>query len=127
MGVRFSYNTSIEGLRTEGGRIAGVDTSVGFLAADHCVLALGSYSRALRSPFRIDVPVYPLKGYSLTVPIQNPDSAPVSTVSRSIGAPTASSAAYASDLASKAPTAPALPDHRRPEPSSLAVPRRMPA
>ena len=80
MGVRFSYNTSIEGLRTEGGRITGVDTSVGFLAADHCVLALGSYSRALLSPFRIDVPVYPLKGYSLTVPIQNPDSAPVSTV-----------------------------------------------
>lgn len=80
MGVRFCYNTSIEGLQCEGGRITGVSTSDGLLAADHCVLALGSYSRALLGPVKIDVPVYPMKGYSLTVPITNPDRAPMSTV-----------------------------------------------
>lgn len=80
MGVRFIYDTSIDGLRSAGGRVIGVDTSIGFLAGDHCVLALGSYSRALLGHFNIDIPVYPLKGYSLTVPILNPDSAPVSTV-----------------------------------------------
>ena len=80
MGVRFIYDTSIDGLRSAGGRVIGVDTSIGFLAGDHCVLALGSYSRALLGHFNIDIPVYPLKGYSLTVPILNPVSAPVSTV-----------------------------------------------
>ena len=44
------------------------------------VVALGSYSPALLRPLGIQVPVYPVKGYSLTVPIVDPASAPVSTV-----------------------------------------------
>jgi glycine/D-amino acid oxidase-like deaminating enzyme len=62
MGVRFCYNTSIEGLQCEGGRITGVSTSDGFLTTDHCVLALGSYSRALLGSVRIDVPVLSNEG-----------------------------------------------------------------
>jgi D-amino-acid dehydrogenase len=41
---------------------------------------MGSYSRALLKTLSIDIPVYPVKGYSLTVPITRADAAPVSTV-----------------------------------------------
>ena len=50
------------------------------LSADRVVLALGSYSRELLSPLGLDLPVYPVKGYSLTVPLINEARAPVSTV-----------------------------------------------
>ena len=80
MGVRFLYGTTIGSLVSAGGRISGVTTSEGEFTADHCVLALGSYSRAMLSPLEIDIPVYPLKGYSLSVPIVQADLAPVSTV-----------------------------------------------
>jgi len=50
------------------------------LQADQYVLALGSYSRALLLPLGLDLPVYPVKGYSLTVPLSNTQAAPVSTV-----------------------------------------------
>jgi D-amino-acid dehydrogenase len=48
--------------------------------ADRYVLALGSYSRALLAGTGINVPVYPVKGYSLTIPIVDESLAPVSTV-----------------------------------------------
>jgi D-amino-acid dehydrogenase len=48
--------------------------------ADRYVMALGSYSTPMLAPLGIHLPVYPLKGYSLTVPITRPELAPVSTV-----------------------------------------------
>ena len=44
------------------------------------MLALGSYSRDLLLPLGLDLPVYPVKGYSLTAPIVDASLAPVSTV-----------------------------------------------
>jgi D-amino-acid dehydrogenase len=41
---------------------------------------MGSYSPKLLRPFGINLPVYPVKGYSITIPITDPDAAPVSTV-----------------------------------------------
>ena len=80
LGVTFRYNTAIRGLRMEAGRIAGVETDQGTLAADRYVVAMGSYSPLLLKPVGITLPVYPVKGYSITVPITDPDGAPVSTV-----------------------------------------------
>ena len=60
--------------------MTGVATSAGLLTADAYVVALGSYSQILLRPLGLSVPVYPVKGYSITVPITNPDGAPVSTV-----------------------------------------------
>jgi D-amino-acid dehydrogenase len=59
-----------------GGRIAGVQTSAGLLAADAYVLAAGMQSRALGESAGISLPIYPLKGYSLTAPIRQDDVAP---------------------------------------------------
>ena len=80
LGVQFRFNTEIKGLIADGGRIGGVVTSAGMLQADAYVVALGSWSPRLLKPLGISIPVYPVKGYSITVPITDPDGAPVSTV-----------------------------------------------
>lgn len=80
LGVIFRQGVSIDRLNYEGGRIASVTTSEGTLTADAFVIALGSYSPALVRSMGIRLPVYPVKGYSITVPIQDAEHAPVSTV-----------------------------------------------
>lgn len=79
-GVRFLHDVAIAGLQASGDRVAAVATSAGSLAAEAYVVALGSYSPLLLRPLGIRLPVYPVKGYSITVPITDPDAAPVSTV-----------------------------------------------
>lgn len=80
LGVRFRYGTAIMRLRHEGGVITGLETASGVLTADRYVLALGSYSAAMARPLGINLPVYPVKGYSLTMPVTHAEGAPVSTV-----------------------------------------------
>ena len=80
LGVRFAFNVAIEGLNADATRITGVATSKGMLQADAYVVALGSWSPRLVRPLGISLPVYPVKGYSITVPVSDPDAAPVSTV-----------------------------------------------
>ncbi|MHC2303234.1 D-amino-acid dehydrogenase [Rhizobium mongolense] len=80
LGVRFYWGTEIKGLNIEGGRVRGVVTNWGTLAADAVVVALGSYSPLLLKRYGIKLPVYPVKGYSLTIPITDASRAPESTV-----------------------------------------------
>ena len=80
LGVRFRLSTTIERLSADATHITGVATSAGVLQADAYVLALGSWSPRLLKSLGISIPVYPVKGYSITVPIADPDAAPVSTV-----------------------------------------------
>ncbi|MDA9544025.1 amino acid dehydrogenase [Bradyrhizobium sp. CCBAU 45321] len=80
LGVRFLFNTSIDRIVTDGARVSGVATSAGLLQADAYVLALGSWSSRLLAPLGISLPVYPVKGYSITVPIKDASGAPESTV-----------------------------------------------
>ena len=79
LGVTFRFNTSIDALEMAGGRIAGVRCGNETLRADAFVVALGSYSTQLLSGI-VKIPVYPLKGYSITAPIVDAAKAPVSTV-----------------------------------------------
>ncbi|MDA9407086.1 D-amino acid dehydrogenase [Bradyrhizobium sp. CCBAU 45384] len=80
LGVRFLFNTGIDRIVTDGARVSGVATSAGMLQADAYVLALGSYSSRMAAPLGISLPVYPVKGYSITVPIKDASGAPESTV-----------------------------------------------
>lgn len=80
LGVRFLFNTGIDRIVTDGTRVSGVATSAGMLQADAYVLALGSWSSRLVAPLGISLPVYPVKGYSITVPITDASGAPESTV-----------------------------------------------
>ena len=78
-GVTFLFNRSVDRLLVEGDKIAGVQCGEEVFKADSYVVAFGSYSTALlRGP--VSIPVYPLKGYSLTIPITDEAAAPFSTV-----------------------------------------------
>jgi D-amino-acid dehydrogenase len=61
---------------TVDGKVSGLDTTAGLLAADAFVLAAGIQSRTLADTAGIGLPLYPLKGYSLTAPIRATDCAP---------------------------------------------------
>lgn len=80
MGVEFKFNQNVERLITQGDEIKGVVINGEVLTADKYVLAFGSYSRDFLKPLQLDLPVYPVKGYSLTVPIMDEKFAPQSTV-----------------------------------------------
>ncbi|MFC3532942.1 D-amino acid dehydrogenase [Vogesella facilis] len=79
-GVKFLWGKSIDGIETYANKVTGVRVEGELLSADHYVVATGSYSRDMVKTLGIDIPVYPVKGYSLTVPITNAKGAPVSTV-----------------------------------------------
>ena len=79
-GVQFRYGSVVERLEREGDLISGVRIDGELVRADHYVLALGSYSALLLAPLGLSLPVYPLKGYSLTLPITDAAFAPQSTV-----------------------------------------------
>lgn len=78
-GVTFRFNTPVEALLQEGNQIVGVKCGAETITADAFVVAFGSYSTRLLKDI-VSIPVYPLKGYSLTIPIKNPEASPVSTV-----------------------------------------------
>jgi D-amino-acid dehydrogenase len=79
-GVEFRYGATIEAIESDGGKVTGVRIDGRLERADRYVLALGSWSPRLLRPLGIDLPVYPLKGYSLTVPIVDAAMAPASTI-----------------------------------------------
>jgi D-amino-acid dehydrogenase len=80
LGVGFRYGVGIKALVTEAGRISSVMTDHGSFSADAYVVALGSYSPLLLKRVGIPLPVFPIKGYSITVPIVDAAGAPESTV-----------------------------------------------
>jgi D-amino-acid dehydrogenase len=66
-GVRFLRETTVESLEVEGGRAVAARLGGARLEADAFVVSLGSYSPRLLRPLGISIPVYPLKGYSITI------------------------------------------------------------
>ncbi|VXC65585.1 D-amino acid dehydrogenase, small subunit [Burkholderia sp. 8Y] len=78
-GVIFRFNTAVDGLVVEGGKVLGVQHGAKLIHADAVVVAFGSYSTNFLSGL-VKIPVYPLKGYSITAPIADETHAPISTV-----------------------------------------------
>lgn len=75
-GVEFQYGTKISGFQTDGDRVRSVKTDKGSVSADLFVLSLGSYSPLAARELGINLQIYPVKGYSVTIPIKNIDAAP---------------------------------------------------
>jgi len=80
-GVRFRHENSVESLIADNGAIAGAmvcdeDGKRERVEAEAVLVALGSYSPFLLAPLGIRIPVYPVKGYSVTIPIIHPEHAP---------------------------------------------------
>ncbi|MFH1803377.1 MAG: D-amino acid dehydrogenase [Pseudomonadota bacterium] len=76
-GAQFRYDTVIQGLKTDGDQVTGVLTNKGVLTADRFLVCMGSYSPLLLRPLGIHLPVYPCKGYSMTVDTIGHDGAPM--------------------------------------------------
>ena len=80
-GVQFGYERSVEALSIEGDAVIGAvvrdpEGRRALVKADAFLVALGSYSPLLLSPVGISIAVYPVKGYSVTVPVTHPEAAP---------------------------------------------------
>ena len=80
LGVKFRHGVTIRGIASNSAHITGVDTDQGLQSADAYLVALGSYSPLLLRPIGIRLPVYPVKGYSITVPIEDASQSPESTI-----------------------------------------------
>lgn len=80
LGVEFKFDQSVDQLLSDGNQITGVRLGSEILKADRYVMAFGSYSRELLAPLSMGLPVYPVKGYSLTIPLLDETKAPQSTV-----------------------------------------------
>ena len=76
-GVEFRYGETVQRIETEGGRFSAVRTGVGHVTADACLVALGNGSAARLRPLGIHLPIYPVKGYSVTFPVGGWNDAPV--------------------------------------------------
>ena len=81
LGVRFLRSTTVEGLEIAGGRVAAAQAGGRRLEADAFVVSLGSYSQLLLAHLGIHIPVYPLKGYSITIALSPEAAARAPTVS----------------------------------------------
>ncbi|MDO4696652.1 MAG: D-amino acid dehydrogenase [Neisseria sp.] len=79
-GVRFFFNHAIERFEHQGRHLAAVYAGGKRFEADCFVCALGSFSRPVLAELGLDLPVYPVKGYSLTIPVADGSAAPKSTV-----------------------------------------------
>jgi D-amino-acid dehydrogenase len=80
LGVDFRFGVNIRGLQRDGAALSGVLTDQGVVRADRYLLALGSYSTAMLAPLGLRIPVYPVKGFSITVPITDAAKSPESTI-----------------------------------------------
>ncbi len=76
----FLYGTTVTRLVREKGVLRGLETSRGHLEADLYVLAAGVQSRALGRTAGLDLPIYPIKGYSFSVPVAAPAAAPTVSI-----------------------------------------------
>jgi D-amino-acid dehydrogenase len=75
-GVTFRFSTAVTGFRTEGDRMTHLVTASGQIAADGAVMCLGVYSPQLARQLGDDLPIYPVKGYSITAPVSGRNNAP---------------------------------------------------
>ena len=76
LGVDYRFGTTVTGFEASGDRVERVLTDKGPIQADNVVLALGSHSPVLGRKLGLRLPVYPVKGYSATVPVEKRNGAP---------------------------------------------------
>ncbi len=76
MGVKFQFNTTIEGFDSQGDTVSAIRTDKGRLTADVFVMCLGVFSPHISKDLGLRLPIYPVKGYSMTVPVTEPKKCP---------------------------------------------------
>jgi D-amino-acid dehydrogenase len=76
LAVRFRFGTVIKGIETAGDRVTGIVTDKGSIAADAIVVALGPETPLITRGIGLNIPIYPVKGYSATIPLSDKASGP---------------------------------------------------
>ena len=76
LGVRFDYSTTVTAIETEAGKVTGLQTDKGRMTGDRYLLALGPYAPVLARPIGLDLPIWPVKGYTVSIPIAGNNGAP---------------------------------------------------
>lgn len=80
MGVKIEYNTNFEEFITKGDKIEAIKTDRGDFTADKFILSTGVYSPIMARKIGINLPIYPIKGYSITVDIEEGENAPLNSI-----------------------------------------------
>ncbi len=75
-GVAFTYDTEITGFETAGDKVTGLRTTSGITKADAFVFCLGVFGPKLARQLGVRLPIYPIKGYSMTLPIDGRNNPP---------------------------------------------------
>ncbi len=79
-GVAFVLGNKVHGFRRANGRVTHLETDTGAREVDGVVLAAGAPGAVLARRLGFSLPVYPLKGYSITVPIRDSAGVPHASV-----------------------------------------------
>jgi D-amino-acid dehydrogenase len=76
LGGQVHFGTVVTGFSLRGGRIVAAQTPGGPFTADVFVLANGVLAPRLAASVKVSLPIYPIKGYSITLPVRESDQAP---------------------------------------------------
>mgnify|MGYP001219241991 CR=1 FL=1 len=76
MGAEFHYNTNVNNFSLINNNIVNIQTNKGNFYSDKYIIACASFSSLLAKKLGEYIPIYPVKGYSITVPIVNKKNAP---------------------------------------------------
>ena len=79
-GVKFDYGTRIQSIELADGQVSRVITDKGPVEADRYIVNMGSYTPLMMKSIGIRLPIYPVKGYSATIPVTDSEAVPVSTI-----------------------------------------------
>ena len=66
--TEYQFNTAVDRIIAEGGKLRAVETSNGTLKPDAVVVCLGAWSERVLKPLGIRANIYPVRGYSVTLP-----------------------------------------------------------
>jgi D-amino-acid dehydrogenase len=76
LGVNFKYSTAVSDITVDNGKVTAVNTDRGQFTADRYLLALGPHSPVLARRIGIELPIWPVKGYTASIPINGHNGAP---------------------------------------------------
>ncbi len=74
-GVRFLLDTAVEKIQVKAGAVVAIKTPQDDIEADQYVMALGAASAPMARQLGVDLALYPLKGYSITVDLEGDSNA----------------------------------------------------
>lgn len=80
LGVKYEFNSEIETIQSNGTEIASIKLKDKELSFDKYVICAGSHSHNISRGLKLKLPLYPVKGYSVSIPVEQTNSAPLTSI-----------------------------------------------